>query len=230
MNLMDSRVYSRKSNYKGLLDTDECQMNQITTDDRHQHNHYVDNAQIDSAANELKYNKRIKTFTENNEMNGNYEQNYVQGDQDKQLASDQSENIQKICQQNTQNYEQNLGCYVISRNEQQQQQQNLIFCEKNEREKKFTNRKDMTTDNKINNHNNDAHNSNNDANDLAQHFNDRLQTQSIARTYKNPQQCGINLNENTMATYSPLLSNETLNGISHQECEQSFGKSYQNHE
>lgn len=219
MNLMDSRVYSRKSNYKGLLDTDECQMNQITTD---QHNHYIDNAQIVSAANELKYNKRVKTLTDNNETNGNY------GDQDKQLSSDHSENIRKIGQQNIQSYEQSLGCYVMSRNEQQQQQQSLIFCEKNEHGKKITNRKDMENDNKINNH---IDNSNNDTNDidLAQ----RLQTQNIARTYNNPQQCGINLNENTktlMATYSPLLSNDTLNSISHQECEQSFGKSYQNHE
>lgn len=237
MNLMDSRAYSRKSNYKGLLDTDECQVNQIT-DDHHQHSHYVENAQIDSASN-LKYNKRIKKLIDN-KTNGNYvTQNYLNEDQDKQLPSDQLENTR---QQSTENFEQ---IYAMSQNEQQ----NLMFCEKNDGGKKISNRKDMKSDIKSPSTYNrlmlqdNAHNINsnddttiriaqtNEVNHLAQHFNDRLQTQSMARTYS--PQCGGTHNENTktlLVAYSNPILNETLNGTSHQQCEQSYGKTYQNHE
>lgn len=46
INMLDSRVYSRKPNYKGLLDTDECHTNQIidSSNENHQHNHYMENA------------------------------------------------------------------------------------------------------------------------------------------------------------------------------------------
>lgn len=46
INMMDSRVYSRRNNYKGLLDSDECHTNQMkdANNEHHQHNHYMENA------------------------------------------------------------------------------------------------------------------------------------------------------------------------------------------
>lgn len=46
INMLDSRVYSRKPNYKGLLDTDECHTNQIIDSnlENHQQNHYMENS------------------------------------------------------------------------------------------------------------------------------------------------------------------------------------------
>lgn len=46
INMIDSRVYSRKNNYKGLLDSDECHTNQmnVTNNEHHKHNHYMENA------------------------------------------------------------------------------------------------------------------------------------------------------------------------------------------
>lgn len=56
---MDAHMYSRRISYKGLLDTEECQLNQ-TSDS----NHCTESIQIDSTS-EPKYNKRIKTLIGN---------------------------------------------------------------------------------------------------------------------------------------------------------------------
>lgn len=228
VNLMDSRVYSRKANYKGLLDTDDCQGNQINDldNDHHQNNHYVENVQM-ASTNELKYNKRIKTLIEN-ERNGNYvPQNYLRDNQNQEEIVQTSVQIGQQNKQNDSCYEQNMG-YTLPRNECDRDYTN----KKNLKKSQLAYNHMILQDNVNVNSNNDTIDVRqaNDVNHLAQHFNDRLQTQSISRTY-NPH-CGNKLNENTkplISTYQ-TLPNDTLNGTLHQQCEQSYGKSYQKHE
>lgn len=249
VNMIDSRVYSRKSNYKGLLDDNERSPNPVQDSNtvhqqqqqqqqhsNHPKQNYTESAQMESSA-ELKYNKRLKTLIDN-ETNGNYvSQGYRHEEPKTQMSNDHLETTQVVVQmgqQSTQNehnqhcYEQNLN-YTLSADEQ-----NFIYPDKSECERHFSNHKDMNNelnataaynnmilqDNQriISNDNNLlVAGQTNDVNHLAQHFNDRLQTQTIARSY-NPQ-CANKLIENAkslLATY--------------QQCEQSFGKSYQHNE
>lgn len=109
--------------YKGLLDTDECQLNQ-TADS----NQCTESAQIDST-NKPKYNKRIRTLI-NNETNANYAaKDYIHGNCDNKMVNTQ------IGQQSTR-FEQNLDTTMSP---------TQIFCEKSEFEKKNLNRKGANT-------------------------------------------------------------------------------------
>lgn len=180
----------------------KCQVNQITDgdDDDRHHYHHLHYELENAQIDSASKLKRLKTFVDN-ETNGNYVPQNLP-----------LENTQ-IDQHSTQNCEQS----------------NLIYV--GDRGKKTSIRKDLK--NGVMQDNAHNINSNDDTTigiSLAQHFNDRLQTQSIAQNYS--PQCETNHNENSktsITTYSPL-PNETLNGISRQQCERSFGESYQNNE
>lgn len=243
MNLIDSRVYSRKSNYKGLMDSDECQGNQINDVDKdhHKQTHYVGNSQTDS-----KYNKRIKTLRKS-EANGNYTpQNHLRKSEEKLSPTEIVQPVVHIVQQSTQHehtqpcFDPNLS-YALPRSEQQ----NSIFCEKSECGRSFSNHTDVKNEMKSSSTYNhlilqDNVNINettigisqiNDKNHLAQYFNDRLQAQrQIARAYNS--HCANKVNENTkslIGTYQPH-QNDTLNGTIHQQCKQNFEKTDQDHD
>ncbi|XP_031635667.1 cryptochrome-1-like [Contarinia nasturtii] len=216
VSLMDMHMYSRKSNYKGLLDTDECQGNQLTelgNEQHHQRIRYVENDHVESVK-ELKYNKRVKTLIEN-ETNRNYiSHNYLTENQDELLEETQISDQMK--QQSRQNESQHQSCYEQNIGYAPNEQQNLIFCEQVECDtRNHSNRKGLEnhtdsspTYNYIIRQEN-AHNPNskdnlidavqsNDVNHLAQHFNDRLQTHSHHNNTKT-----------LLATYQP---NDTFNG------------------
>lgn len=218
----DLHVYSRKSNYRGLLDTDECCTNQIDVFNN-EHHPYAENVQI-NATNKLKYNKRIKTLIEN-ERNGNYvPQSYVH------------ENKEEIAQPHVQIGQQNTQ-------HEQHFEQNMVYAlPRNECDQTLSNKKDLK--NEMNSQPTYTHmilpdntniNSNIETFDVSQtnvnhHFNDHLQPQTISRAY-NPH-CGKKLNDNgnTLISTYQSLPNDTLNSTMHQQCEQSFGRSYQKHE
>lgn len=221
VNMMDVHGCMRKSNYKGLLDTDECQ-GLLTIGNEHHHQQsirYVENDEIDSVK-ELKYNKRVKTLIKN-ETNRNYvPHNYLTENQnddgmEKTQISDEMKQSKKPNESQHQScYEQNMG-YTLSQNEQQ----NRIYCEKIEHGgKNNLNRKNLknntdssATYNYIMQREN-AHNRNSkddmvqSNDDLAQHFNDRLQTH-------------MHHNKNAKTLLTTYQPNDTLNGCSHQ-CEQ----------
>lgn len=209
VNILDSRMYLHRTNYKELVDDEGCIPNQMTdsNNDHQQHNHYAENAQLESNT-DLKYNKRIKTLIEN-ETNGNY---VSQGYQENQLTNVQFEKQNMI-------YSDKNDCGRSSFSNRKDM--------KNELKTSTTYNHLLLQDATRLNSNDDTlgGGQTNDANNLAQHFNDHLQTQSMVRNYY--PQCMNKLNE--MTTYQSL-SNDSHNGSIQQQREQSFAKNYQKRE
>lgn len=243
VNMME--VYSRKPNYKGLLDdNDRSPPNQIndSNNEHQQQKSFTECTQMESTA-EMKYNKRLKTLIENQSIGYYVSQGYLQEDPETQVSNEQlgmTQVVVQMNQQSTQNeynnqhcFEQNLN-YALPRSEQK-----LINPMENELRRNYSHQNDLNNATTTYNHtllqedphrnsNDDTIGSNqaNDVNRLVQHFNDRLQTHTISRSY-NPS-CVNEVDENTkslLTTYQPLL-NESINPM-HQQCEPNFAKNYQ---
>lgn len=244
VNMME--VYSRKPNYKGLLDDNESSPpNQIndSNNEYQQQKSYTECTQMESTA-EMKYNKRLKTLIENQSIGYYVSQGYLHEDPETQVSNEQlgmTQVVVQMDQQSTQNeynnqhcFEQNLN-YALSRGEQKS-----IDAMKNEPRRNYSHQNDLNNATTTYNHtllqedphrnsNDDTIGSNqaNDVNRLVQHFNDRLQTHTISRNY-NPS-CVNGVDENAkslLTTYQPF-SNESINRSMHQQCEQNFAKNYQ---
>lgn len=173
-----SHPYLRKPNYRGLMETDANQLEEI----QDHRNHFGKSSSM-ASGDEMKYNKKQKSF---NETNGNFVSDvYLKAQQDESMMNEDTG--------------------ALPGNEP-----NLIYCEKNEDEKIFLSpmRRDMAGDMKP--HPTYSLNSQLGSNDVqgTHQFHDHLQ----ARAFDSQCLDELNENSSLGATYQQL-SNGNLRAV-----------------